>query len=84
MRVKLSCSQLQPTEAGPPLTIEVSKVRMCWESVLGATHQLQYRSELTGGRWLNLVDPMVGDGSTMCVEQPVGEPARFYRVLTTR
>jgi len=76
--------QLQPVEGGPALTIEVSKVRMCWESVLGATHQLQYRSELTGGRWLNLGEPMVGDGTTMCVEQPVDNPARFYRILTTR
>jgi hypothetical protein len=77
--------QLQPSgEPGPRVIIEVSTVRVCWKSEPGAAHQLQYRSEATGKLWLNLGESIVGDGTTMCVDQPVDNPARFYRVLTTR
>ncbi|HXJ61687.1 MAG TPA: DNRLRE domain-containing protein [Verrucomicrobiae bacterium] len=69
---------------GPTITIDVSEVRICWKSEPGATHQLQYRSELTANQWVDLGSPLAGDGTTNCVAQPVTTPARFYRVLTTR
>jgi hypothetical protein len=65
----------------PTLSVAVSQVRICWNSTSNATYQIQYRSELTAGEWVNLGAPVVGNGGTTCVTDEVVSPRRLYRVL---
>jgi hypothetical protein len=68
----------------PTATIRVSAVDVCWNTVSNRAYQVQYRSTLTTNLWTNLGSPRLGDGSTNCVTDnaPLGEPRRFYRVMT--
>ena len=63
------------------LTIEVSQVRICWNPPPLKTSQLQYRSSLTSGEWVNLGDPILESNTQICVTNDVAGPPRFYRVL---
>lgn len=65
------------------LTIRVSQVELCWDTILNKTYQLQYRSDLTANIWTDLGAPVSGTGSRVCVQDPVpvGQPQRFYRVV---
>jgi len=62
--------------------IQVSTVDVCWDSKTNKTYQVQYRSELTTNLWTDLGSPVPGNGSTICVTEPVeGRAQRFYRVV---
>ncbi len=68
----------------PPLTIEVSQVRVCWDSETNALYQVQYRSDLTTNLWTDLGEALPGTGTTMCILDAVlGEERRYYRVVET-
>jgi hypothetical protein len=62
-------------------TIHVSEVAVCWNSQAGKMYQGQYRSEFALGSWENLGAPVAGDGTRLCITDPVldGEK-RYYRV----
>ncbi len=67
----------------PLAAIRVSEVEVCWNSASNRTYQVQYRSATTTDTWVNLGAPVVGNGSTNCLSDPV-PPApsqRFYRVV---
>jgi Protein of unknown function (DUF642) len=65
------------------LTIRVSEVEICWETVTNKVYQVQYQSQLTTTNWINLGSAMLGNGTTECIRDssPYGEPQRFYRVI---
>jgi hypothetical protein len=65
------------------MSIRVSQVEVCWTTRTNRVYQLQYSSELTTNLWTNLSSPLTGDGSSICVPEPIvpGEPQRFYRVV---
>ena len=63
------------------LTIQVSEVRLCWNSVSNAMYQVQYRSELTTNQWTNLGPPVAGNGTGNWITDPVRAPRRFYQVV---
>ena len=65
-------------------TIRVSEVEVCWETVSTRVYQVQFRSVITGNNWTDLLPPVQGNGQTNCIKDvvPVGEPQRFYRVIT--
>jgi hypothetical protein len=63
------------------LSIEVSQVRVCWNSATNTTYQVQYRSELTANAWVNLGTPIPGNGSRNCITDDVVSPRRFYQVV---
>jgi hypothetical protein len=65
----------------PHLTIEVSQVMLCWDSLATQMYQIQYRSELTTNTWVDLGTPIAGNGGTNCITDAVTEPRRFYRVV---
>jgi len=66
---------------GPSLRIEVSQVRLCWPSLTNVLYQFQYRSDLTTNLWVNLGDPITGNGATNCITDEVSSPRRYYRVV---
>lgn len=68
----------------PVATIRVSEVEVCWNSASNRTYQVQYRSTLTTNAWADLGPPVAGSGSTNCITDNVvlGQPQRYYRVLT--
>ncbi len=73
----------QFTFAPPPrVTIRMSQIDVCWNSISNLTYQVQYRSDLTTNLWTSLVDCVRSTGSTTCIVDPivVGQPQRFYRV----
>jgi hypothetical protein len=65
-------------------TIRVSEVEVCWETVATRVYQVQFRSIVTANSWTDLLPPVQGNGQTNCIKDvvPVGEPQRFYRVIT--
>lgn len=66
------------------MTIQVSSVDICWNSRTNLAYQVQYRSVLTPDEWINLGDPVTGNGNTNCVTDFVrGTEKRFYRVEET-
>jgi hypothetical protein len=66
------------------VAIRVSQVEVCWQSIAGRTHQVQYTAALGTNSWTNLGDPVAGDGSRKCVKDDIApqQPRRIYRVLT--
>lgn len=63
------------------VTVDVSQVRVCWNSTTTNNYQVQYRSELTTNEWVSLGGPVMGNGTTNCVTDSVTDPKRFYQVL---
>jgi hypothetical protein len=63
------------------LSIEVSQVRLCWPSLTNVLYQFQYRSDLTTNLWVNLGDPITGNGATNCITDDIMSPHRYYRVV---
>ena len=55
-------------------------------SVAGHVYQLQTTTDLATGGWLDVGEPVVGDGEPIVFETPYdpAEPRRFYRVLVGR
>ncbi len=70
----------------PTTAIRVSEVEVCWNTASNRTYQVQYRSALNTNAWLQLGSPIAGNGFTNCIADkvPLGEPRRFYRVLTVQ
>jgi formylglycine-generating enzyme required for sulfatase activity len=74
----------KPTRVGVRATIDrssASDVRICWDSVSGLIYQIQYRSQPTATRWLDLGPPVTATGPRTCVTEAVGQLHRFFRVL---
>lgn len=65
------------------VTIRLSQVEVCWNSLSNKTYQVQYRSDLGTNGWANLGQTVLGTGSRQCIQDPilVGQPQRFYRVV---
>jgi hypothetical protein len=70
--------------AMPTATIRVSAVDICWNTVSNRTYQAQYRSTVTTNAWVDLGSRVVGNGLTNCLtdQVPLGQPQRYYRVLS--
>jgi hypothetical protein len=64
------------------LNVRCSEVELCWNSRTNQLYNIQYRSALTGGNWVNLATNILGNGTVNCLTDPVpaGQPQRFYRV----
>ena len=75
---------LQPRE--PRLQVHVTEITACWESELNQNYQLQYRSAMTPGGWVDAGGAVAGNGEINCVTNhvPFNEPQRFYRVIKVR
>jgi hypothetical protein len=68
----------------PRLTVRVSQVEVCWDTVANAKYQLQYQSPTN--TWIDIGSPITGTGSKACVKDDLlpGQPRRIYRVVTTQ
>lgn len=69
----------------PKLSIRVSQVELCWDTIANQTYQLEYATSLTNPVWLPLGNPILGDGLRFCTNDVVVEGAsqRYYRLRTT-
>lgn len=72
--------QVIPAQIPPPISIHVSYMDVCWSSRTNTTYQVQYRSDLTTNVWVDLGQPIDGNGLLNCVTDPVSGPQKFYRV----
>lgn len=61
-------------------SIDVSQVRVCWNSTSTNSYQVQYKSQLTTNEWVDLGNPVAGNGTMNCVTDAVTDPKRFYQV----
>ncbi|MBX3744556.1 MAG: hypothetical protein KF833_04545 [Verrucomicrobiae bacterium] len=68
---------------GPIATIRCSQVEICWNATVGASYQVQYRSDLTPPGWMDLGAAISAIGEVQCVtdDVPFGQPQRSYRVV---
>lgn len=70
----------------PTLEIRVSQVELCWDSSVGVSYQLQYRSDLTTNFWVPVfTNYLRGNGGVLCTNDVVwpDQPRAFYRLVTT-
>jgi hypothetical protein len=69
----------------PRLSIRVSQIELCWDSISNTVYQLHYRSSLTTNVWLPLGGTFLGDGSRLCTNDAIlsGEPQKYYRLFIT-
>ena len=67
------------------LSIRVSQVELCWDTLTNNWYQLQYRENLSTNGWLSLGSPILGTGATFCTNDAilVGQPKRFYQLSIT-
>jgi uncharacterized repeat protein (TIGR03803 family) len=55
---------------------------LTWSTDAGSTYQLQYKSELNSGDWVNLGSPMTASGSNLnATDSVANDPRRYYRVV---
>jgi hypothetical protein len=58
-------------------------VEIDWQSQTNRFYQVQYVTSVNSNSWLNLGDPILGNGSTnRLFDSILGQPRKFYRVLT--
>ena len=71
-----------PASGGTPATAKLTTA----PSVPGHNYQLQTTTDLGSGSWLDVDEPVPGDGAPIIFEAPYdpAEPHRFYRILVTR
>ena len=69
------------TSVAPRFNIEISQVRLCWNSQTNKKYQIQYRSELTTNAWADLGAPINGSGKTICITDEVTSPRRYYQLI---
>jgi hypothetical protein len=71
---------VQPT---PSVSIRLSEVEICWQSISNRIYGVEYRSDLTTNTWVALYTNIVGNAGTTCVYDKIisGTPQRFYRVV---
>jgi len=73
---------IHPASGGDPATVSLTTAT----SVAGHSYQLQTTTNLATGPWVNVDDPVVGDGTAIVFETPYdsAEPRRFYRIFIDR
>jgi uncharacterized repeat protein (TIGR03803 family) len=55
---------------------------LAWSAEPGSSYQLQYKSDLNSGNWIDLGNAMTATGDTLTSTDSVpNDPHRFYRVL---
>ena len=63
------------------ITLTNSILTLTWSTDVGWTYQLQYKSDLGSGDWINLGNPVTATGSTLSATDSVANaPRRLYRV----
>jgi hypothetical protein len=63
------------------ITLTNGTLTLTWSTDAGSTYQLQHKSDLNAGNWLDLGTPVVATGSTLSATDSVAnDPQRFYRV----
>ena len=69
----------------PRISIRVSEVEVCWDSIPDSAYRVDYRSDLTTNVWVTLRECIASDGTNTCILDKVmrGEPQRFYRTVVT-
>jgi hypothetical protein len=69
----------------PSLSIRLSQVELCWDSVTNFLYQLKYRDVLTTNGWLALGSPLLGTGARFCTNDAIllGQPQRYYQLSVT-
>src|SRR5688500_17243943 len=65
--------------AQPTVGIE-SGVKMSWATTTGNTYQVRWSANADGGPWANLGGPVMGNGTTNSLYDPVPRGVRHYRV----
>ena len=66
-----------------PVTSSPGSFAFGWDATPRCFYQVQSRTNLTTGPWLNLGDPMLGTDGQLSFEHQVSpaEPRRFYRLM---
>ncbi len=73
-------------ECGTTVSIRVSQVELCWDTLTNNWYQLQYESALTTNPWVPFMTNWIaGDGNRFCTNDAVlgDQVKRFYRVAVT-
>jgi hypothetical protein len=81
----VSADEFNPPPA-PTLSIRISQVEVCWNTVSNVLYQLQYKSALTTNQWVPVTTNWItGDGNPFCVDEPIlpNQSQGYYQILVT-
>jgi len=69
--------------SGIHVSIRISQVELCWNTVTNKQYQIQYRSSLTTNIWTDFGALINGTGASTCATDAVlsDQPRRYYRVV---
>ncbi len=71
-----------PTPQLQGLTVSGGTLSFSWNALPGQVYQVQYRTDLTQGTWLNLGGPITATDNLVAASDTIGpDLARFYRVV---
>ena len=77
-----NCCDTIPAPTLTSTTYSNGIVQFSWNATSGPSYQVQYRTNLTEGAWLNLGAPIAGSNTILGITDNVGDaPFRFYRLL---
>jgi uncharacterized repeat protein (TIGR03803 family) len=63
-------------------TLTNSTLTLTWSTDAGSAYQLQYKSDVNAGNWVDLGSPVIATGPTLSATDSVAkDPQRFYRVV---
>lgn len=75
------------TATAQPLTLTATATggmaTVSFPTQSGFSYQVAYKNQLTDATWTSLGSPVVGNGSTQSVNDPVTGSTRFYRVSSS-
>ena len=55
---------------------------LTWSTDAGSAYQLQFKSDVNAGNWVNLGSPILATGWTLnATDSVANDPQRFYRVV---
>lgn len=63
-----------------------NQLTLVWPTLAGKSYQVQYRTNLDAGVWLDLGAPRAATGASLSITEnilPGGGPQRFFRIITT-
>lgn len=67
---------------GVRAVVEVSEVKVCWDSETGVKYQVESRPAIGAGTWEPVGTPLAGTGATMCVTNRLDDSGapRLFRI----
>jgi hypothetical protein len=70
-----------PVPLAAPRVVQPGTLRLAWQSIIGQSYQVQFKSQLDTPLWTNLNAPITSSGTNLIANLPITGVSGFYRVV---